>query len=102
MILIGELMNGTYFRNPTFPIDVDNNEKRVEDKTVIINENILNNNIGKKVKVFMNYNDVNSFNGIIEYINNSVIIISNPKSDGWYYLLLNDLKYIEFEEKINI
>ena len=104
-------MNGTYYKNPTFPASIDNNYQEsispVEKTNTIKEDNysdILKNNIGKKINISMSYqnNEKELYNGIIEYIGDDNIIISNPESGNWYLLLLKYLNYIEFEEKINI
>ena len=103
-------MNGTYYENPTFPNQINNEHQ--ESITSIENNNtkdnqindILKNNKGKKINISMSYhnNEKELYNGIIEYVSNNYLIISNPETSSYYLLLLKYLNYIEFEEKINI
>ena len=96
-------MNGTYYQNPTFPASINNN---YQEPSIPLDNNtitdILNNNIGKKVNVSINIiNDEKIFSGIIESIKKDILIISNPETGNWYFILLKNLNYIEFEETIN-
>ena len=101
-------MNGTYYKNPTFPtIETSNNKEEViiePVKNQLSLIDILNNNIRKKVILHMNYQDNNdsTYSGIIEYITKDIIILSNPETGNWYLLLSKYLLFIEFEELINI
>ena len=102
-------MNGTYYKNPTFPAADDNNYQDNPVEDVEINEernDILINNIGKKVNIFANYLNSNeskntSHSGIIENNKKDYLIISNPTSGKWYLIPHKYINYIEFEEKIN-
>ena len=95
-------MNGTYYQNPTFPASIDNN---YQETNIIKKSNsntitdLLKNNIGKRVNVFYSEKE---FIGIIENIQDELIIISNPETGNWYLLLTKYLYYIEFEETINL
>ena len=93
-------MNGTYYKNPTFPVIDDNNIDRI-DNDIDINT-IIKNNIGKKVIVHMNYKDHSVFDGIIECINDEIMIVSNYENNTSYLLLFSYLEYIEFKEKISL
>ena len=103
-------MNGTYYKNPTFPSVQDNNyqetissENNDYKKNIPLND-ILKNNIGKKINIYLLYenNERQNYNGIIENVEKDYIIISNPETGNWFLLLLKYLNYIEFEEKINL
>lgn len=103
-------MNGTYYKNPTFPSAQDNNyqetissENNDYKKNIPLND-ILKNNIGKKINIYLLYenNERQNYNGIIENVEKDYIIISNPETGNWFLLLLKYLNYIEFEEKINL
>ena len=102
-------MNGTYYKNPTFPAAIDNNYHetviKTEDRKYLIETyiDILKNNIGKKVNINMNNNnETKTYSGILEKITDDTIIISNPETGNWFLLLSKYLNYIEFEERINI
>lgn len=95
-------MNGTYYSNPTFP----NNDTEIEDESNsrIIYNDILSNNIGKKITanfIFDNSKDNKEFTGRLEYVDNKYIIISNPSTNHYNLILVKYLNYITFEEKIN-
>ena len=103
-------MNGTYYENPTFPNQIDNesqeNTTSIEKNNTKDNQlnDILKNNKGKKINISMSYQNGEKelYNGIIEYIGDDYLIISNPETGNYYLLLLKYLNYIDFEEKINI
>ena len=102
-------MNGTYYKNPTFPAAIDNNYHetviKTEDRKYLIETyiDILKNNIGKKVNINMNNNnETKTYSGILEKTTDDTIIISNPETGNWFLLLSKYLNYIEFEERINI
>lgn len=91
-------MNGAFFRNPGF-LDPENNyslERRVYT--------ILKDNTSKKVKVYSTIKNEEKnpkvFSGIFEnYIDDS-IILSDPGSGNWYFIPIDNVNYIEFEERI--
>ena len=103
-------MNGTYYENPTFPNDI--NSEHQESISLIEKNNtkdnqlneIIKNNQDKKINISMSYQNSEKelYNGIIEYIGDDYLIISNPETGNYYLLLLKYLNYIDFEEKINI
>ncbi len=92
-------MNGQYFRAPDYNPD----KIIVEQENFYIN--LLRNNNGKKIKVYANY--LNSiewkdkiFSGIIESSSENHLILSDPSSGSWYLIKLEDISFVEFEEKI--
>ena len=106
-------MNGTYYRNPTFPTATTNN---YQETIVPINqeltmeqsyiENILRLNKGKKAKVYVAYPDSldwkdSIYNGIIEQAGRDHLIVSNPETGKWYLIPMIYLNFVEFDEKIN-
>ena len=103
-------MNGTYYKNPTFPSIKDNNYQDsiiVDSNTNEKNEDIISNNIGKLVFVFASFPNSNeikdiTFEGIIENTKKDYLILSNPQSGKWYLIPYKNINYIEFEENINI
>lgn len=109
-------INGSYFRNPTFPT-VSNEEIKTTppgnvnyystmpmEQSYI--ENILRLNKGKKVKAYVSFPDSSSwqnkiFDGIIEEAGRDHLIISDPSTGAWDLIRMIYLDYVEFEEKIN-
>ena len=82
-------MNGTYYPNPTFPI-----------------ENILRLNKGKKAKVFCSFPDSNEwrdriYDGIIEQSGKDHLVMSSPERGDWYLIPMIYVNWVEFEEPIN-
>lgn len=68
-------------------------------------ENILRLNRGKKVKVFMTYENnpqwpAVTYRGIVEEAGRDHIVISDPETGRWYLLLMVNLDYILFEDEI--
>ena len=95
-------MNGSYFKNPTFPTldNVDEIEVNKEIKD-------FSNNLNKKVKVYasfpyLNDNKEQIFEGILEQFNNNYLIIRDIHKEVWYYVLYRYLNYIEFNEKFEL
>ncbi|MDD2504860.1 MAG: spore coat protein GerQ [Bacilli bacterium] len=87
-------MNGVFFKNPNL-YEENQNLKMTE-------LNILKDNIGRKLKVFIYFNDDEKFiSGILENYQNYLLIISDPNNGNWYLIPQQNLSYIEFEEKIN-
>ena len=94
-------MNGTYFKNPSFP-EAQNSHPFVDPDFEL---RLLKNNLGKKIKVYVTFPDSNEwrdriFSGIIENVSEHYLILSDPASGNWHLVLLKFLAYIEFEEKL--
>ncbi len=96
-------MNGVYFPNSEFPNDKEEvknisvrNEKYIED--------VLKNNIGKRVKVYCTFtdSDVKTFEGIISNIGSDYLVLNDPVNNKWITVLLIYINYVEFEEEPNI
>ncbi len=86
-------MNGTFFRNPNF-------SEEIESKNDYI---LLKDNISKKVKVYILFNEENkTFSGILEDIRDESIILSDPSTGNWFFIPFRFLYYIEFEEKVTL
>lgn len=106
-------MNGTYFPNPTFPNNMDNNQNNINyDKQITMQpeqsyiENILRLNIGKQAKIYASYPDSNEwrdriYDGIIEDAGKDHIIMYSREDDDWYLIPLIYLNWVEFETQIN-
>jgi len=89
-------MNGTFFNSPNFP----------EEKNSKHEYSSLKHNASKKVKVYATFSDSKEwqdkiFSGIIENSNLNELIISDPTNGNWYLIPIQNINYIEFEEKIN-
>lgn len=96
-------MNGVYFPNSEFP--KNNEEKKdisVRNENYI--EDVLKNNIGKKVKIYCTFTDSDgkSFEGIIANIGSDYIVLNDPVNNKWITVLLIYINYVEFEEEPNI
>ncbi|MBR4178812.1 MAG: spore coat protein GerQ [Bacilli bacterium] len=107
-------MNGSYYKTPVFindierdttnPIIPDNNYSNLEMEQSYI-ENILRNNIGKKVRVHASFSDSNEwrdrvFVGIIEHAGRDNLIISDKENGKNYLILMVYLDFVEFDEEI--
>ena len=112
-------MNGSYFKNPSFPnanedLDEMNNymsniQNQYQDGILDIEqsyiENVLRQNKGKKVKVYASFADSTSwrdrmFEGKIEEASRDHLIVS--LLDGrWILIPSIYMDYVEFEDKIN-
>lgn len=105
-------MNGSYYKNPSYPsnmrpadtfVNPTTSELPMEQSYV---ENILRFNKGKKIKAYVSYSDSvewrdKIFSGIIEQAGRDHLIISDPETGKWYLILMIYLDYVEFDEKIN-
>lgn len=89
-----------YVRDTSFPgntIDLPIEQSYIE--------NILRLNKGKKVKVYMSFNDSalhkdKVFEGIIRQAGRDHLIISDPVTGKWDMLLMIYLDYVEFDDEI--
>jgi len=78
-----------------------------EEKQAIFAENILSNNIGKYLKIYMSFSDSvkwcdKIFEGYLENIGRDFILVFD-KNNNHHYLLWNlYIDYIEFNEQLNI
>lgn len=89
-------MNGEYF-----DLYKQNN---IENKQTYL-ENIINNNIGKKINVHIvipGNNEFNNLEGILENATSEYLIISNPSNGSWHMILFIYIAYITFLEHINL
>lgn len=65
---------------------------------------ILKNNNGKKIRIYMSFPNINEqkeIKGIIEQSGEEYITLSNPTTGEWYILPKIFINYITFEENIN-
>lgn len=104
-------MNGSYYQTPVF---INELERQNEVLPTVIQkypmeqsyiENILRNNIGKRVRAFVSFPDSvewkdKIFVGTIEHARRDNLIINDPDSNNSYLILMIYLDYVEFDEKI--
>lgn len=114
-------MNGSYYKNPTFPT-LDNNYNNDNDNSFENGyeagqladvpmqqsyiENILRHNKGKKVKAYVSFPDSvewkdRIFEGTVEQAGRDHLIIKDTQNGYWYLILMIYLDYVEFDERIN-
>ena len=115
-------MNGSYYKNPTFPTLENDNIKNNIDNTFESGyeagqladlpmqqsyiENILRHNKGKKVRAYVSFPDSSEwkdriFEGTIEQAGRDHLIIKDIQNGNWYLILMIYLDYVEFDERIN-
>ncbi len=105
-------MNGSYYQTPVFINDIE--KRQSEDYNSYVKnypveqsyiENILRNNIGKRVRAFVSFSDSlewkdKIFVGRIEHAGRDNLIITDEESGNSYLILMIYLDYVEFDEKI--
>ena len=107
-------MNGSYYKSPIFINDLQrdtnspeplsyNNVNYNSEQSYI--ENILRNNIGKKVRVHASFSDSTQwkdrvFTGIIEHAGRDNLVINDIDNNKYYLILMIYLDFVEFDEEI--
>ena len=108
-------MNGSYYQTPVFINDINRDTENIEsnfsnqsnqynmEQSYI--ENILRNNIGKKVRVHTSFSDSvewrdRVFTGIIEHAGRDNLIINDKENNKSYLILMIYLDFGEFDEEI--
>ncbi len=108
-------MNGSYYQTPVFINDINRDTENIEsnfsnqsnqynmEQSYI--ENILRNNIGKKVRVHTSFSDSvewrdRVFTGIIEHAGRDNLIINDKENNKSYLILMIYLDFVEFDEEI--
>ena len=106
-------MNGSYYQTPVFINDLERdssspypnskNYNLVSEQSYI--ENILRNNIGKKVRVHTSFSDSvewrdRVFTGIIEHAGRDNLVINDIDNNKYYLILMIYLDFVEFDEEI--
>lgn len=106
-------MNGSYYQTPVFindierdtnsPVIPNNSYKLVAEQSYI--ENILRNNVGKKVRVHCSFSDSvewrdRVFTGIIEHAGRDNLVINDIDNNKYYLILMIYLDFVEFDEEI--
>ena len=100
-------MNGSYYQTPVFINDMErdttqNMNYNMEQSYI---ENILRNNIGKKVRVHASFSDSiewrdRVFVGIIERAGRDNLIINDIDNGRHYLILMIYVDFVEFNEEI--
>lgn len=107
-------MNGSYYQTPVFINDIkrdtnnpiidnfNNSNEPIEQSYI---ENILRNNIGKKVRVHASFSDSvewrdRIFVGLIEHAGRDNLIINDVENNKSYLILMIYVDFVEFDEKI--
>ncbi len=108
-------MNGSYYQSPVFINDIEreNNEyyeKKPSNDYMLTSEqsyieNILRNNIGKKVRVHASFSDSvewrdRVFTGYIEHAGRDNLVINDKDNGKNYLILMIYLDFVEFDEEI--
>ena len=108
-------MNGSYYQTPVFINDINRDTENIEsnfsnqsnqynmEQSYI--ENILRNNIGKKVRVHTSFSDSvewrdRVFTGIIEHAGRDNLIINDKENNKSYLILMIYLDFVDFDEEI--
>ena len=107
-------MNGSYYQTPVFINDIErdtnnpiidnfNNSNEPIEQSYI--ENILRNNIGKKVRVHASFSDSVEWRdrivvGLIEHAGRDNLIINDVENNKSYLILMIYVDFVEFDERI--
>ena len=104
-------MNGSYYKTPVFLNDIErdsnipNNYQTnypIEQSYI---ENIIRNNIGKKVRVHASFSDSvewrdRVFTGIIEHAGRDNLVLNDVENNKHYLILMIYVDFFEFDEEI--
>ena len=98
-------MNGSYYKTPVFINDIDKEKNTPFTLEQSYIENILRNNIGKKVRVHASFADSiewrdRVFVGTIEHAGRDNLIIYDRENDINYLILMIYVDFVEFDEEI--
>ena len=104
-------MNGSYYKTPVFLNDIERDSNMPNNYQVDYPmeqsyiENIIRNNIGKKVRVHASFSDSvewrdRVFTGIIEHAGRDNLIINDKENNKSYLILMIYLDFVEFDEEI--
>jgi len=108
-------MNGSYYGTPVFINDIERDTEKpiipinnsnyslVSEQSYI--ENILRNNIGKKVRVHASFSDSvewrdRVFTGVIEHAGRDNLVINDIENSKNYLILMIYVDFVEFDEEI--
>ena len=104
-------MNGSYYKTPVFLNDIERDSNMPNNYQVDYPmeqsyiENIIRNNIGKKVRVHASFSDSvewrdRVFTGIIEHAGRDNLVINDKENGKNYLILMIYLDFVEFDEEI--
>lgn len=104
-------MNGSYYKTPVFLNDIErdsnmpNNYQTDYPMEQSYIENIIRNNIGKKVRVHASFSDSvewrdRVFTGYIEHAGRDNLVINDKDNGKNYLILMIYLDFVEFDEEI--
>ena len=104
-------MNGSYYKTPVFLNDIERDSNMPNNYQVDYPmeqsyiENIIRNNIGKKVRVHASFSDSvewrdRIFVGLIEHAGRDNLIINDVENNKSYLILMIYVDFVEFDEKI--
>lgn len=108
-------MNGSYYQTPVFINDINRDTENIEsnfsnqsnqynmEQSYI--ENILRNNIGKKVRVHTSFSDSvewrdRVFTGIIEHAGRDNLVLNDVENNKHYLILMIYVDFFEFDEEV--
>lgn len=102
-------MNGSYYQTPVFlnEFERDTTEGMNYNMEQSYIENILRNNIGKKVRVHASFSDSiewrdRVFTGKIVHSTREYTLLKNEQNSEWYVLPSIYLNYVIFNEEVNM
>lgn len=104
-------MNGSYYKTPVFLNDIErdsnipNNYQTDYPMEQSYIENIIRNNIGKKVRVHASFSDSvewrdRVFTGIIEHAGRDNLVLNDVENNKHYLILMIYVDFFEFDEEI--
>lgn len=104
-------MNGSYYKTPVFLNDIErdsnmpNNYQTDYPMEQSYIENIIRNNIGKKVRVHTSFSDSvewrdRVFTGIIEHAGRDNLVLNDVENNKHYLILMIYVDFFEFDEEI--
>lgn len=104
-------MNGSYYKTPVFLNDIERDSNMPNNYQVDYPmeqsyiENIIRNNIGKKVRVHASFSDSvewrdRVFTGIIEHAGRDNLVLNDVENNKHYLILMIYVDFFEFDEKI--
>ena len=104
-------MNGSYYKTPVFLNDIERDSNMPNNYQVDYPmeqsyiENIIRNNIGKKVRVHASFSDSvewrdRVFTGIIEHAGRDNLVLNDVENNKHYLILMIYVDFFEFDEEI--
>ena len=104
-------MNGSYYKTPVFLNDIERDSNMPNNYQVDYPmeqsyiENIIRNNIGKKVRVHASFSDSvewrdRVFTVIIEHAGRDNLVLNDVENNKHYLILMIYVDFFEFDEEI--